>query len=154
MADLVIPDIDNDLFERLRLCALANARSVEDEARERLQESFAAERQESLDSLEAERETLGAAIRRLFGTLDGVELELPDRREFVEREPPDFSGPEWDWTEMLPIRSEAEYGAALAEIEAFFVSEPAPGTREADRFDRLARVIADDERRHWTIESP
>ena len=48
-----------------------------------------------------------------------------------------------------PIRTEAEYKAALAEIERFFDREPAKGTAEADRFNLLALLIeAYEERRH------
>jgi hypothetical protein len=35
-------------------------------------------------------------MRALFGPLGGVEFELPERGEIIERDPPDFSGPEWD----------------------------------------------------------
>jgi HTH-type transcriptional regulator / antitoxin HigA len=44
---------------------------------------------------------------------------------------------------ILPIRSEADYEAALDEIEQYFDNEPEPGTPEADRFDLLALVIED-----------
>ena len=56
--------------------------------------------------------------------------------------------------EIRPLRSEADYEAALEAIEAYFVSEPEPGSPEADRFDLLALVIADYERKHWAIEAP
>ena len=55
---------------------------------------------------------------------------------------------------IRPLRSEADYDAALGEIERYFESEPKPGTTEADRFDLLALVIEDYERRHWPVESP
>ena len=44
--------------------------------------------------------------------------------------------------DICPLKSEAELDAALTEIERYFADEPRPGTREGDRFDRLARVIA------------
>ena len=48
-----------------------------------------------------------------------------------------------------PIRTEAEYKAALAEIEPFFEREPKKGTAQADRFDLLTLLIeAYEERRH------
>ena len=48
-----------------------------------------------------------------------------------------------------PIRTEAEYKAALTEIEPFFDREPTKGTAEADRFDLLALLIeAYEEQRH------
>ncbi len=56
--------------------------------------------------------------------------------------------------DIRPLRSEADYDAALKAIEAYFVNEPEPGAPEADRFDLLALVIADYESRHWKIDPP
>ncbi len=56
--------------------------------------------------------------------------------------------------EIRPLRSEADYDAALDAIAAYFVNEPESGTAAADRFDLLALVIADYEHRHWDIEAP
>ncbi len=56
--------------------------------------------------------------------------------------------------DVRPLRTEADYDAALEAIEVFFVNEPEPGTPEADRFDLLALVIADYEHRHWEIDAP
>jgi HTH-type transcriptional regulator/antitoxin HigA len=56
--------------------------------------------------------------------------------------------------DIRPLRSEADYDEALEAIEAYFIDEPEPGTPEADRFDLLALVVADYERRHWEIEPP
>lgn len=53
-----------------------------------------------------------------------------------------------------PLRSEADYDAALEDIERYFEKEPKPGTPEADRFDLLALIIEDYERRRWPIEPP
>jgi HTH-type transcriptional regulator / antitoxin HigA len=44
---------------------------------------------------------------------------------------------------IRPLRSEADYEAALDEIEHYFDNEPNPGTAEADRFDLFALVMAD-----------
>ena len=55
---------------------------------------------------------------------------------------------------IRPLRSEADYDKALVEIERFFENEPQPGTPEADRFDLLALVVADYEKRHWPIDPP
>jgi HTH-type transcriptional regulator / antitoxin HigA len=55
--------------------------------------------------------------------------------------------------DIRPLRTEADYDAALEAIEAYFLDEPEPGTPDADRFDLLALVIADYERRHWEIEA-
>jgi HTH-type transcriptional regulator / antitoxin HigA len=55
---------------------------------------------------------------------------------------------------IRPLRSEADYDAALEEIEGYFETEPKPSTPEADRFDLLALIIEDYERKHWPIEPP
>ena len=55
---------------------------------------------------------------------------------------------------IRPLRNEAEYKAALAEIERYFEREPKPGTPAADRFDLLALVIEDYERMRWPIDPP
>lgn len=55
---------------------------------------------------------------------------------------------------IRPLRSESDYDAALEEIERYFDNEPKPGTPEGDRFDLLALVIEDYERRHWPIDPP
>jgi HTH-type transcriptional regulator / antitoxin HigA len=57
-------------------------------------------------------------------------------------------------TAIRPLRSEADYDAALAEIERYFDEPPKPGTPAADRFDLLALVIEDYERKVWPIEPP
>ena len=57
-------------------------------------------------------------------------------------------------TIIRPLRSEADYEAAVDEIERCFDHEPEPGTAEADRFDLLALVIEDYERKRWPIEPP
>lgn len=54
--------------------------------------------------------------------------------------------------DVRPIRNEADYDWALAEIEQYFDREPAPGTPEADRFEVLADLIEAYEARHWPIE--
>jgi HTH-type transcriptional regulator/antitoxin HigA len=55
---------------------------------------------------------------------------------------------------IRPLRGEAEYEAALREIERYFDNEPRAGTPEADRFDLLALVIEDYERKHWPVDPP
>ncbi len=55
---------------------------------------------------------------------------------------------------IRPIRSEADYDAAIEEIERYFKNEPKPGTPEADRFDLLALTIEDYERKRWPIQPP
>jgi HTH-type transcriptional regulator/antitoxin HigA len=55
---------------------------------------------------------------------------------------------------IRPLRSEADYVAAVDMIERYFENEPKPGTAEADRFDLLALVIEDYEKKRWPIEPP
>ena len=55
---------------------------------------------------------------------------------------------------IRPLRSDAELKRALAEIERYFEREPKPGTPAADRFDLLALVIEDYEKKRWPIEPP
>jgi HTH-type transcriptional regulator/antitoxin HigA len=54
---------------------------------------------------------------------------------------------------VQPIRSEADYDAALREIAVYFEREPAPGSAEADRFDVLAALVKAYEDKHWPIEA-
>ena len=55
---------------------------------------------------------------------------------------------------IRPLRTKADYQAALDDIEAYFDKEPTPGTLDADRFDLLALVIEDYEKKHWPIDPP
>jgi HTH-type transcriptional regulator/antitoxin HigA len=50
------------------------------------------------------------------------------------------------------IRTEADYGSALAEFERYFDDEPEPGSAEGDRFELLGLVLHDYEEKHWPIE--
>ncbi len=52
------------------------------------------------------------------------------------------------------LRTKTDYAAALDEVEAYFDKEPKPGTADADRFDLLALVIEDYEKKHWPIDPP
>jgi HTH-type transcriptional regulator/antitoxin HigA len=52
---------------------------------------------------------------------------------------------------IRPLHSEADYEDALTEIEHYFEVEPRRGTPDADRFDMLAMVIEDYERKRWPI---
>ena len=56
--------------------------------------------------------------------------------------------------DIRPVETDADYEWALAEIERYFVDEPARGTPEADRFSVLAALIAAYEARYWPIEAP
>ena len=53
-----------------------------------------------------------------------------------------------------PIRTAAEYKAALAEIETYFAREPEENTPEADRFDLLTLLIEAYEEQHHPIGPP
>jgi HTH-type transcriptional regulator/antitoxin HigA len=55
---------------------------------------------------------------------------------------------------IRPIHTEAEYDEALDEIERYFENQPKPRTPEADRFDLLALIVEDYERKRWPIEPP
>jgi HTH-type transcriptional regulator/antitoxin HigA len=46
-----------------------------------------------------------------------------------------------DMHAVRPLRTQADYEAALAAIRPYFDREPEPGTPEADYFDLLALVI-------------
>ncbi|PTQ69270.1 HTH-type transcriptional regulator/antitoxin HigA [Celeribacter persicus] len=55
---------------------------------------------------------------------------------------------------IRPIRTEEDLTWALAEIEPYFVTPPAPGTPDADRFDVLTDLIESYEDRHHSIQAP
>jgi HTH-type transcriptional regulator/antitoxin HigA len=54
--------------------------------------------------------------------------------------------------EINPIRSEADYEAALKEIEKFIESQP--GTPEGDRMDVLVTLVEAYEAKHFPIPEP
>ncbi len=54
--------------------------------------------------------------------------------------------------ELQPIRNEADYRAALDEIERLFDAEP--DTPEFDRLDILTTLVEAYEQRHYPIEAP
>lgn len=56
--------------------------------------------------------------------------------------------------DIRPIRTEADYDWALAEIEVYFDNEPGLGTPEADRFDVLFALVESYEEKHWPIDAP
>jgi HTH-type transcriptional regulator/antitoxin HigA len=55
---------------------------------------------------------------------------------------------------IRPLRTKADYEAALDEIETCLDKEPKPGTADAVRLDLLALVIEDYEKKHWPIDPP
>ena len=54
--------------------------------------------------------------------------------------------------EIRPIKTEADYEAALAEIEELFEAEP--GTPEGDRLEVLTTLVEAYEDAHYSIPSP
>ena len=108
MASITIRNLDDETKRRLRIQAAEKGRSMEEEARVILQQGAksgaeapgfaeAGEAIQGLPSTLEKRPTprrgLGDFIHERFKALGGVELELPERRS--QREPPDFSGPEY-----------------------------------------------------------
>lgn len=55
---------------------------------------------------------------------------------------------------IRPLKSEADYDWALAELEAYFDHLPQPGSEAADRFDVLTDLVSAYEARHHPIDDP
>lgn len=53
--------------------------------------------------------------------------------------------------DIRPIRTEADYEWALAEISPYFDNQPEIGSPEGDRFDILADLIETYENKHYPI---
>ena len=86
MATMTIRNLDDELKARLRLRAAQHGKSMEEEARSILRDAL---KSEPLSGKE-----LVQRIREMVEPYGGIELELPPREPM--REPPDFSGPEFD----------------------------------------------------------
>lgn len=86
MATMTIRNLDDELKARLRVRAAQHGKSMEEEARSILRDAL---RSEPLSGKE-----LVQRIREMVEPYGGIELELPPREPM--REPPDFSGPEFD----------------------------------------------------------
>lgn len=56
--------------------------------------------------------------------------------------------------DIRPIHTEADYDAALNEVDQYFTNEPIRGTPEGDRFEVLLALIDAYEREHWPIDAP
>jgi len=56
--------------------------------------------------------------------------------------------------DIRPIRSDADYEWALAEVARYFEKEPKRGTPEGDRFEVLLGLIEAYEAKHWPISAP
>ena len=79
MASITIRQLEESTKKRLRLRAAQHGTSMEDEARRILRAALADQ--------EARAPDLAQAIRRRFGPLGGLELQLPPRQ--LMREPPE-----------------------------------------------------------------
>lgn len=89
MTTMTIRNIDDALNARLRVQAAQHGRSMEDEARDILRTALSAQ--------PGSGSSLYDVIRAIAEPLGGIELELPPREP--GREPPDFSGPQYDQPE-------------------------------------------------------
>lgn len=87
MATLTIRELDDSAEAQLRVRAAEHGRSMEEEAREILASALAVRRSPAGAVSMAER------IRRRFEPVGGVELQIRDR--LADRDPVDFSGPEY-----------------------------------------------------------
>ena len=56
--------------------------------------------------------------------------------------------------DIRPLRTEADYEAALAAVAPYFDHEPAEGSVEADRFELLVMLIDAYESKHYAIDAP
>ncbi len=56
--------------------------------------------------------------------------------------------------EIRPIRTKADYKAALREVSAYFDHEPDPKTPEGDRFEVLLTLVEAYEAKHFPIDLP
>ena len=56
--------------------------------------------------------------------------------------------------EIRPIRTEADYRAALREVSAVFDQEPEPGSPEGDRFEIMLALLEAYEARHFPVDLP
>lgn len=53
--------------------------------------------------------------------------------------------------DVRPIKTEADYQWALAEVERYFENQPEPGTPDGDRFEVLADLVESYENRNWPV---
>jgi len=86
MATMTIRNLDEDVKRRLRVRAAQHGRSMEEEARSILRDALQPEPPSG--------RALVQSIREMVAPYGGMDFELPPREPV--REPPDFSGPEFD----------------------------------------------------------
>lgn len=90
MATLTVRNVEDDLKTEIRIEAAERGHSMEEETRQLLREALGHRKRRA-----ARRFTnLADAIAARFDPLGGVELDIPPREPM--REPPDFSGPEYE----------------------------------------------------------
>ena len=53
--------------------------------------------------------------------------------------------------DVRPIHNEQDYDQAIDEVTRYFEAEPQPGTHDGDRFEVLAILIADYEKRRFQM---
>ena len=73
MAAISVRDLDDDVAGRLKVRAARHGRSMEAEVRAILTDAVTAD--------DDERPNLAQAIRERFGSIGGVELDIPPRRD-------------------------------------------------------------------------
>ena len=56
--------------------------------------------------------------------------------------------------DIRPIRTDADYKAALKAVSPYFDQEPAAGTEDADRFEVMLTLIQGYEAKHHPIDPP
>ncbi|WP_370736374.1 FitA-like ribbon-helix-helix domain-containing protein [Beijerinckia mobilis] len=84
VASLLIRNVDDALHARLKARAATHRRSLEEEARELLRTAVAREEIPA-------RETLADLARRLFGQVNGTDVNIPARGGSARRASIDFS---------------------------------------------------------------
>ena len=89
MGSLLIRNVDDALHTKLKLRAREHHRSLEEEVRETLRIAVAR------DASGPSGQYLLDLAASLFGPENGVDLDLPSRKDDLERPPPDFSGDEY-----------------------------------------------------------
>jgi hypothetical protein len=90
-------DLDPDTLARLDAQAATHGRSAAEEARQIVEQGLGtvlADDEALSDLPDLTGLPFGEAMHALFAPLGGLDLPEPERAPL--REPPDFSGPEWD----------------------------------------------------------
>lgn len=87
MANLTIRNLEDHVKVALRVRAARQGRSMEDEARQILRAALREHGAPTFDNL-------ADGFAAIFDPLGGVTLDIPAREPL--REPPDFSGPDYD----------------------------------------------------------